>query len=81
MGTLQNGGVNLLDWNAAVPPDVVKMAKAAQADIAAGRLIPFAGPLKDNTGKVRAAPGAAVPDAEIAGMNWFVEGIQGAMPR
>ncbi|VTU38830.1 Purine-binding protein precursor [Variovorax sp. PBS-H4] len=81
VGTLQNGGVNLLDWNAAVPPEVVKMAKAAQADIAAGKLNPFAGPLKDNTGKVRAAPGAAVPDAEIAGMNWFVEGIQGAMPR
>ena len=34
-----------------------------------------------STGKVRAAPGAALPDAEIAGMNWFVEGIQGAMPR
>jgi len=57
------------------------MAKTAQADIASGKLVPFAGPLKDNTGKVRAAQGAAVPDAEIAGMNWFVEGIQGALPR
>ena len=81
MGTLKNGGVGLLEWNAAVPPDVVAMAKTAQADIASGKLVPFAGPLKDNTGKVRAAQGAAVPDAEIAGMNWFVEGIQGALPR
>lgn len=81
IGTLQNGGVGLLDWNAAVPPEVVKMAKAAQADIASGKLLPFAGPLKDNTGNVRAAQGTAVPDAEIASMNWFVEGIQGAMPR
>lgn len=81
MGTLKNGGVGLLEWNAAVPPDVVAMAKTAQADIASGKLVPFAGPLKDNTGKVRVAQGAAVPDAEIAGMNWFVEGIQGALPR
>ncbi|PZO14099.1 MAG: BMP family ABC transporter substrate-binding protein [Burkholderiales bacterium] len=81
VGTLKNGGVGLVEWNPAVPADVQAMAKAAQADIVSGKLLPFAGPLKDSTGKVRAAQGAAVSDADIAGMNWFVEGIQGTMPR
>jgi len=79
--TLANGGVNLADWNPGVPAEVVQMAKQARADIVAGKLKVFAGPLKDNTGKQRAAPGAALSDSEIAGMNWFAEGIQGAIPR
>lgn len=79
--TLANGGVNLADWNPGVPADVVQMAKQARADIVAGKLKVFAGPLKDNTGKQRAAPGASLPDSDIAGMNWFAEGIQGAIPR
>jgi simple sugar transport system substrate-binding protein len=81
MGTLGNGGVGLLDWHPDVPADVLAQAKAAQADIASGKLKPFAGPLKDNLGKVRAAAGTDLPDAEISGMSWFVEGIQGTLPR
>lgn len=81
MGNLKNGGVNLLDWNTAVPRDVVALAKTTQADIASGKLLPFAGPLKDSAGVVRVAANAALPDAGIAGMNWFVEGIKGTMPR
>jgi len=81
VATLKNDGIKLIDWNAGVPPDVVKMAKEAQADIASGKLVPFAGPLKDNTGKVRAGQGSALSEADVAGMNWWVEGINGNMPR
>lgn len=81
VGTLSNGGVGLLDWNPAVPADVVALAKSARADIASGKLQPFAGPLKDSQGKLRAAQGAALSDADIASMNWFAEGIVGVLPR
>ncbi len=81
LASLKDKGVGLTPWNKAVPASVVELAKRAEADIAAGRLHPFAGPLKDSTGKQRAAGGAALSDQEIAGMNWFVEGLQGSVPR
>ena len=81
LASLKNKGVNLAPWNKAVPAPVVALAQHAQADIEAGKLLPFAGPLKDSAGKERVAAGKALSDQDIAGMNWFVEGIQGSVPR
>lgn len=81
LASLKDKGVGLLPWNKALPADVVEQAKRVEADIVAGKLKPFNGPLKDTQGKVRAPANAALSDGEIAGMNWFVEGIQGAVPR
>ncbi|WP_077036824.1 BMP family ABC transporter substrate-binding protein [Pelomonas sp. KK5] len=80
LASLKNKGVNLAPWNKAVPATVVAMAQQAQADIESGRLLPFAGPLKDSAGKERVAAGKALSDQDIAGMNWFIEGIQGTVP-
>jgi basic membrane protein A len=79
MANLKDKGVGLAPWNKAVPTAVVELADRAQADIVAGRLQPFAGPLKDTTGKQRAAAGTQLSDKDIAAMNWFVEGIQGTV--
>ncbi len=81
LASLKDKGVALTPWNPAVPAPVVELAKRAEADVAAGRLKPFKGPLKDNAGKERIAAGAELPDAGIAGMNWFVDGIVGNVPR
>lgn len=81
VASMANGGVKLAPFNPALPAELSAMAEAAAADIAAGKLLPFTGPLSDSTGKQRVAAGASLPEAEIAGMNWFVEGVQGAMPR
>ena len=80
LASLKNKGVGLTPWNKDIPASVVEDAKRAEADVVAGRVHPFAGPLKDSTGKQRAAAGTALSDQEIAGMNWFVEGIQGSVP-
>lgn len=60
-----------------LPEKVAAEMKAAEAAIAAGKLHPFAGPLKDQSGKERVAAGAVLADADIKGMNWLVEGVQG----
>jgi simple sugar transport system substrate-binding protein len=44
-------------------------------------LDPFAGPIKDNTGKVRVAAGAVLPFSEVMSINWYVEGIDGSIPK
>jgi simple sugar transport system substrate-binding protein len=48
--------------------------------MAAGRLNPFSGRLVDQAGAVRQKSGT-LADADIAQMNWFVQGVQGQLPR
>ena len=42
---------------------------------------PFTGPIKDQSGKVRVAAGKTMTNDELAGMNWYVEGVQGSIPK
>ena len=78
-GGLKSGMVKLGPLNAAVPDPVKAEVAAAQAKIEAGTLLPFAGPLKDQTGAVKVAAGSALSDGDILGLNWFVEGVQGKL--
>jgi len=64
-----------------VPQEVQTEVLAHQADIAAGRLHPFTGPIYDNTGAVHAAPGDVLKDDEILSMNWLVQGVRTPLPR
>jgi len=64
-----------------MPDDVKAAAKKAVADIASGAVHPFAGPIKDRDGVERVAAGAVADDGMLLGMNWFVEGVLGDLPR
>jgi len=82
-GGVKEGMVRVGDFGSKVPAAVQKEVLARQADVAAGRLQPFAAaaqPIRDNTGKTIAAPGTALTDAQILGMNWLAEGVQGGLP-
>jgi basic membrane protein A and related proteins len=50
------------------------LAQARDA-IGAGDLKPFAGRLVDNAGRERQAAGVSMSDAQIARMDWFVQGV------
>ena len=78
-GGLKTGMVKLAPYNAAVTDAVRKEVADAQARIEAGTLQPFAGPIKDQSGAVKVAAGAALSDGDILGMNWFAEGVQGKL--
>ena len=49
--------------------------------ISAGELHPFTGPLKDQAGELKVADGVTMTEQELAGMNWFVEGVGAALPQ
>ena len=49
--------------------------------IGAGGLHPFTGPLKDQAGELKVADGVTMTEQELAGMNWFVEGVGAALPQ
>ncbi len=64
-----------------MPDDVKAMAEKAEADIIAGRVHPFTGPIHDRDGKLRIAAGETASDQMLLGMDWFVEGVKGDLPK
>jgi basic membrane protein A len=78
-GGLKEGFVQLSALSPALPKPVVSAVDKRRGDIVAGRFAPFSGRLVDQQGKVRLASGA-LSDAQIATMDWFVEGVVGSLP-
>lgn len=78
-GGMKDGGVALSAVSEALPATLRSELEKKRADIVAGRLLPFSGPLVDNAGKSRWS-GAALPDAQIAQMDWLVQGVVGSVP-
>jgi basic membrane protein A and related proteins len=63
-----------------IPADVQKAAEALKASIASGDYHPFTGPLKKQDGSDWLADGEVADDGTLAGMNFYVEGIEGDIP-
>ena len=66
--------------NSALPDDVRALMAEKEKAIIAKTLHPFTGPIKDQSGRERLAAGVAMPDAELRGIDWLVEGAQGKLP-
>ncbi|MEQ1682197.1 MAG: BMP family ABC transporter substrate-binding protein [Burkholderiaceae bacterium] len=77
---MKDGLVQLSAVSADVPASVQTLVEARRKAIVAGSFKPFAAPLTDNEGRVRLAQGA-LDDNSIATMNWFVQGVVGAVPK
>jgi len=78
---VKQGAVNIEAFGPAVPADVKKLAEERRDGIKAGTLHPFTGPLKDQSGKEFVAAGKSLPDSELAKMNFYVEGVEGSVPK
>ncbi len=78
-GGIKDGMVKLEGIGSAVPADVKQLVAAKEKEIVAGTLTPFAGPVKDNEGKVRLEKGPMSDDA-LNKMDYYVEGVAGKLP-
>ncbi len=78
-GGLKSGMIVMAPFNKALPAAVADEIRAKQAAIEAGTLLPFGGPLTDQSGKVKVAAGASMSDDDINSMNWLVQGVQGTV--
>lgn len=74
---LADGIVDLAPFGPMVPQDLQDKTNAAKADIKAGKLKVFTGPVKDQKGAEKIAAGVVASDEELLGMTWFVEGVIG----
>ena len=80
-GGIKEGMIKLAPYGPAVPADVRALTDAKGKEIASGKLHPFQGPVKDQSGKVRIAAGQTMSDKDMLGFNWYVEGVIGELPK
>jgi basic membrane protein A and related proteins len=78
---IKEGVVVLTPLNPVVPAEVARQFESKKQAISAGGLLPFAGPIKDNNGALKIAAGAAVSLDDLMAINWFVEGVDGSVPK
>jgi simple sugar transport system substrate-binding protein len=80
-GGLKEGMVKMSPLNAAIPADAAKLFEAKKAALIGGEIKPFQGPLKDQSGAVKVAKGSEMSLADLKGMNWYVQGVEGTIPK
>ena len=74
------GMVGIGAFSDRIPADVQAQAQAAVDAIAAGELHPFTGPINKQDGSAWLAAGEVADDGTLAGMNFYVEGVEGDLP-
>ena len=79
---VKDGAVNIDHFGPAVPAGVKKLAEERRDAIKSGKLHPFTGPLKDQAGKEFLAAGKVYSDDDLKQkMNFFVQGVEGSVPK
>ena len=61
--------------------DAAALAKKTEDAIRSGALHPFSGPIKDQSGKLVVKAGEIAEAGMLLGMNFYVEGVQGSLPK
>jgi basic membrane protein A and related proteins len=77
---IKDGGVFMAPYTN-MPEDVAKAAEETEQKIASGELHPFTGPIIDQSGTERYPAGETIPDGDLLGMNWYVQGIDDQLPQ
>ncbi len=78
---IKEGEVQIGAITEAVPAELKAEAEALRDAIAAGTFHPFTGPINKQDGSAWLAEGVTAPDGDLLGMNFYVEGITGEIPK
>ncbi len=73
--------VDLAPLNEAIPAATREKAQQLRADMVAGKFHPFTGPIKNRDGVEVAKAGEIISDEALLKMNYFVEGVEGDLPK
>ncbi|MHA1152064.1 MAG: BMP family ABC transporter substrate-binding protein [Alphaproteobacteria bacterium] len=75
------GMVEMAAFSKRIPEDVRAIAAKARDDIAAGKLHPFTGPINKQDGSPWLKAGETAGDGDLVGMNFYIEGVEGSLPK
>ncbi|MBW4561382.1 MAG: BMP family ABC transporter substrate-binding protein [Mojavia pulchra JT2-VF2] len=78
---IAQGIVDISPMNQTIPADVQQLVIAKREEFIQGVAHPFAGPMKDQKGVVRVPKGKVLDDKGQLAMDWYVEGIEGSIPK
>ncbi len=78
---VREGAVNVEDFGPDVSPEVKKLALATRDGLHAGTINAFTGPIADQSGKLILAKGKVFSDDELSKMNYYVQGVEGVLPK
>jgi basic membrane protein A len=81
VGNLADGMVDIAPFGKNVPQDVRDLVEQKKKEIIEGTFHIFDGPLYDQDGNLRAGEGERLSDEDIFSMDWFVKGVNGAIPK
>ena len=73
--------ISLAPLNAAVPEEVAANVAEVEEAIRSGNFHPFQGPVEDQDGNVVIAEGTTISDEDLLRMEFYVEGVQGKLPK
>jgi len=74
---MAEGGMAVAPFGPKVPQKVKDAVNQVKADLDAGSIVVFKGPIKDQDGNVKVAEGAVLTDNLMGSVDWFVEGVIG----
>ncbi|MFV0420885.1 BMP family ABC transporter substrate-binding protein [Oleidesulfovibrio sp.] len=80
-GGFEDDGIRITAFNEKVPADVRAKVDAVRQQLANGEDNIFAGPIKDQSGKVIIAEGQKASDADLLGMMVLIDGVNGSIPQ
>jgi basic membrane protein A len=80
-GGLKDGIVDISPYGSMVTVDVKKLVEQKRKVLLKDDWAVFAGPLKDQSGTIRVKAGQKMTDAEMLSFDWFVQGIEGTIPK
>jgi basic membrane protein A and related proteins len=76
-----SGIVGLSPFGPAIPDTLKSLLERRKQDLIAGRFDVFWGPIDEQSGKRRITAGEKPADELLLGMDWFVEGVVGTVPK
>jgi basic membrane protein A len=75
---IADGCMAIAPFGPKVPQEVQDLVAEKQAEIDAGTLVVFAGPIVDQDGTIRVPEGEVLSDDAMSATDWFVKGVVGS---
>ena len=73
-----DGCITIAPFGPKVPQEVQDKVLQAIKDADEGKIVVFAGPIKDQAGEVKIAEGETLSDETMSSLDWFVQGVVGS---
>ncbi len=80
-GGMRDGMNDLVSISPTIPAAAKKLVDEKMAGIKSGKLAVFTGPIKGQDGSIKLAAGKTLTDKEIDSVNYYVEGVEGQLPK